>query len=44
MKESAEDVYNLDCATTDSVVSDVSDLSSAVNTSVSVDGTWFYVA
>ena len=40
MKESAEEVYNLGCATTDSIVSDVSDLSSAVNTSVSVDGTW----
>ena len=28
------------CAPTDSVVSDVCDLSSAINTSVSVDGTW----
>ena len=40
MKESAEEVYHLGCATTDSVVSDVNDLSSAVNTSVSFDGTW----
>ena len=40
MKESTEEVYNLGCVTTDSVVSDVSDLSNAVNTSVPIDGTW----